>query len=198
MLESIVTLVSATALLLGSPGPAPLALAATGASHGVKRGFPFLAGILVGLSVAIIGAISGLSALFSAWPELRFSVQVAGALYILFVAYKIASSPVLSADRSGGAAAPAFLDGFVLNLLNPKAYAAFLAIFSQFRLPLAADLPGYLATGLVCLLVAAAVDFIWLCLGSVIRPVFASPKWARLLRVSLATAMVFAVVWALF
>lgn len=198
MLESIVTLVSATALLLGSPGPAPLALAATGAAHGVKRGTPFLAGILVGLSVAIVGAMSGLAALLAAWPEVRFSIQVAGALYIVFVAYKIASSPVLPSDKTDSASVPAFFDGFVLNLLNPKAYAAFLAIFSQFRLPLAEDLSGYLATGLVCLLVAAFVDFVWLCLGSVIRPLFASPKWARLLRVSLAATMVFAVLWALF
>lgn len=56
MLESIVSLIAATGLLLGSPGPAPLALAATGATFGIRRGAPFLAGILLGLSVAIIGA----------------------------------------------------------------------------------------------------------------------------------------------
>lgn len=63
MLESIVSLIAATGLLLGSPGPAPLALAATGATFGIRRGAPFLAGILLGLSVAIIGASIGLAAL---------------------------------------------------------------------------------------------------------------------------------------
>lgn len=42
MLESIVSLIAATGLLLGSPGPAPLALAATGATFGIRRGAPFL------------------------------------------------------------------------------------------------------------------------------------------------------------
>ncbi len=42
MVESIVALITASALLLGSPGPAPLALAATGATYGIKGGIPFL------------------------------------------------------------------------------------------------------------------------------------------------------------
>ena len=38
MIEAITTLALTTALLLGSPGPAPLALAGVGASFGFKQG----------------------------------------------------------------------------------------------------------------------------------------------------------------
>ncbi|WP_260865169.1 LysE family translocator [Shewanella sp. KCT] len=134
MLESLVSLIAATGLLLGSPGPAPLALAATGATFGIRRGAPFLAGILLGLSVAIIGASAGLAALFSNFPDLRLTFQLLGGAYIAFIAYKIASAPCTQLDNAQQA--PSFKDGFILNLLNPKAYAAFLAIFSQFLLPL--------------------------------------------------------------
>ncbi|MBU3003383.1 LysE family translocator [Paraglaciecola arctica] len=195
MLESIIVLITTTALLLGSPGPAPLALAATGATFGVKKGIPFLTGILFGLSVVIIGATAGLAALFSQFPNFRLICQIIGGAYILYIAYKIASAPIVTAQ--GAQVAPSFKDGFIFNLLNPKAYAAFLAIFSQFLLPFSDSYIGYIATGLTCLAVATVVDTLWLIFGGILRPVFSKPKQARIIRFIFASLMVIAVIYAL-
>ncbi|MCO1334853.1 LysE family translocator [Microbulbifer sp. OS29] len=193
MLEALFSLIAATTLLLGSPGPAPLALAASGATFGIRKSSRFLIGILLGLSVAIVGATAGLAALLVAWPEARFAVQLCGALYIGYIAIKIATAPVLDQSQSAASQAPSLLDGFIFNLLNPKAYAAFFAIFSQFLLPIEKSGLSYIATGLVCLMVAAVVDFIWLCLGGILRPVFYKPKQARMIRVCFALLMIIAV-----
>ena len=195
MFEALFALITTTALLLGSPGPAPLALAATGATFGIKKGSPFLFGILTGLSVAILGAVVGLGALFSQFPSAKLVCQLIGAAYILYVAYKIASAPVITNQQAQ--MAPSFKDGFILNLLNPKAYAAFLAIFSQFLLPFENSFVGYLLTGLTCLLVATVVDCLWLAFGGLLRPIFAKPKQARFIRVFFVIAMIVAVVYAL-
>ena len=195
MLDSFIVLITATALLLGSPGPAPLALAATGATFGVKKGIPFLTGILFGLSVAIIGATAGLAALFTQFPNFRLVCQLIGGAYISYVAYKIASAPIVTSQRAQ--AAPSFKDGFILNLLNPKAYAAFLAIFSQFLLPFSDTYVGYIITGLTCLAVATVVDTLWLIFGGLLRPVFSKPKQARVIRIVFAALMVIAVIYAL-
>lgn len=193
MFESFLSLIIATALLLGSPGPAPLALAATGAAYGVKKGIPFLAGILFGLSVAIIGATVGLASLLSSFPNLRFICQVFGAMYICYIAFKIATAPIVSSNTSKFS--PSFKDGFILNLLNPKAYAAFLAIFSQFLLPFTNSTVGYLVTGITCLLVAIVVDALWLFFGGALKPVFADPKQARAIRILFAGLMLATVVY---
>ncbi|WKD49715.1 LysE family translocator [Microbulbifer spongiae] len=193
MSEALFSLIAATGLLLGSPGPAPLALAASGATFGMRESTGFLIGILLGLCVAIVGATAGVAALLSAWPQARFAVQVGGALYIGYIALTIATAPVGERGQSAKTRAPSLLDGFILNLLNPKAYAAFLAIFSQFLLPIEGRGPSYIATGLICLLVAAVVDFIWLALGGSLRPVFHKPLPARITRVSLALLMLAAV-----
>ncbi|AKS41151.1 LysE family translocator [Wenzhouxiangella marina] len=197
MAEAVLALISATALLLGSPGPAPLALAGTSAAFGVRRGLPFLFGILVGLSVAILGASLGLAALFQAYPPARQIVQGLGAAYIAYVAFKIATAPVVQGDDGRENAAPRFIDGFILNLLNPKAYAAFLALFSQFLLPLAEPGTAFLATAIVCLLVATVVDVAWLLLGGIIGPLLKRPRSARMLRVLFAVLMVAALLWAI-
>ncbi|WP_299002378.1 LysE family translocator [uncultured Shewanella sp.] len=195
MIEAIITLITTTALLLGSPGPAPLALAATGATHGIKKGTPFLIGILLGLSFAIVGATLGLTTLFSYWPELQWSMQLLSAFYLTYVAFKIATAPITSPLNTTKESTPLLSDGFILNLLNPKAYVAFLAIFSQFILPFSNEAHSYIATGIVCLIVAAIVDTLWLCFGGLLRPLFSHPIQARILRVTFAILMILTVIW---
>ena len=193
MLEAIIALVVATTFLLGSPGPVPLALAAVGAVFGFRAGVPFLIGILVGLAVAISLGSAGLAVLFETVPSSRIVVQTIGALYICYIAFKIATAPILTANDAKNESIPRFRDGLILNLLNPKAYAAFLALFSQFLLPFSSSFMKTTATAVVAFVVAIIVDTIWLALGSAFRPVFESPKLARPVRVTFGVLMVIAV-----
>ena len=195
MTEALLALVSATALLLGSPGPAPLALAGISAAFGIRRGLPFLLGILAGLTVAIIGATAGLAVMFQMYPSARLIVQIMGGAYICYVALKIATGAVANTNSQDKQAPPRFIDGFILNLLNPKAYAAFLALFSQFLLPFPDQAAAFISTALVCLLVATVVDFAWLCFGGVIGPLFRQPRQARIMRITFAVLMMGTVLW---
>ena len=194
-LESFITLIIATGLLLGSPGPVPIALAATGATFGFKQGLPFLLGILIGLTFAITGASLGLSAVLISYPNIGVVCQVMAAGYMCYIAYKIATAPVMTDDHSN--TVPNFRDGFVLNLLNPKAYAAFVAIFSQFLLPYSAVTLSYSITSIVCLMVAIVVDSLWLMFGSLLKPIFTHPKHARIIRIVFAVLMLVTVISSL-
>jgi len=142
---------------------------------------------LFGISFAIIGAIAGLASLFSAFPNLKFGCQIIGAAYITYIAFKITTAAIVTSNTSP--IAPSFKDGFILNLLNPKAYAAFLAIFSQFLLPFTNTTTGYLVTGFTCLLVATVVDILWLFFGGALKPIFIHPKQARIVRILFAILM---------
>ena len=196
MSEAIITLITASTLLLGSPGPATLGLAAVGAVFGVKQGLRFLAGILTGLGAAIFGASLGLAALFAAFPGARITVQIIGGLYICYIAYKVATAPHAVDSATVSQSRPGFADGFFVNLLNPKAYAVLLALFSQFLLPLTSPSGAYILTALVCFAVGIVVDVIWLGFGSMLRPLFKQPRPARILRVLFAVLMVASVIWA--
>ncbi|MFC3031537.1 LysE family translocator [Pseudoalteromonas fenneropenaei] len=194
MLEVVFSLAITTVLLLGSPGPAPLALAATGASYGFRLGLSFLTGILCGLAVVILSAAVGIAALINAAPDLKHVCQLFGAAYILFIACKIAMAPV--ATSSSTLNMPVFRDGFILNLMNPKAYAAVLALFTQYTIPVESNWLATLISACVVFTVAVVVDTIWLGLGGILKPIFASPKQARVLRVIFAILMIAAVIYA--
>ena len=193
MIEALISLVITTTLLFGSPGPATMALAATGATFGFRRGTPFLYGILCSLVIAIFGTAVGLATLFANFSGLRLVAQFLGALYITYLALKIATAPVINVEDSAVINAPRFRDGFILNLVNVKAYAAFIAIFSQFLLPFSQAIAGYLSTGIVCIIIATVVDIIWLWFGSAISPLFSKPREARILRIIFAVLMLAAV-----
>ncbi|NOU52162.1 LysE family translocator [Pseudoalteromonas sp. JBTF-M23] len=194
-MELIISLVLTTTLLLGSPGPAPLALAGVGASFGFKRGTGFLAGILAGLLVVITLVAAGLGTLFSAYPSVKLLCQLAAGGYLIFVAYKIATAEGGIANQTGQA--PVFRDGFILNLINPKAYAAFLAIFANNMLQTQSPLMSAIMTGAVCFMVAVIVDTLWMAAGAKLRPLFAKPKQAKWLRLFFACALAGSVVIAL-
>lgn len=197
MTEAIVALTIASGMLLGSPGPATLSLAAVGATFGVTRGLSYLAGILLGLLCAMAGGVFGVAAIFVQWPEARWIVQLLGAAYLTYIAIRIATAPILASDMADTHDMPRFRDGFILNLLNPKAYAAFFVLFSQFLVPFDDLQLSYIATALIIFVVAVVVDTIWLAIGSGIRTIFTHPRSARATRVLFGVSIVAATLWSL-
>ena len=192
MLDSLLVLIGSTALLLGSPGPAPLALTASSAIFGTTKTVPFLLGILAGLGFAIVGSAMGLSLLIESAPSVKASLQIIAALYIFYIALKIATAPIHSFETNSKIH-PSFIDGLILNLSNPKAYAAIFALFTQFALPYQSNATSLVVTGLVCFVVATAVDTAWVLVGSVLRRPFAHPIYARPIRLLFAFLMLSAV-----
>ena len=195
MLEAVAALVIATAALLGSPGPATLSLAAVAATSGISRGLPYYAGIISGLLFAIIGAIVGLATVLTRWPQVSLVLQVLGASYILYIAWKIATAPVATDVDGNDVRPPGFRDGLILNVLNVKAYAAILAILSQFLLPFDDLVVAYSVSAAICFGVAMVVDFMWLAAGAFLQTLFREPRSARITRIVFGLMIVASLVW---
>ncbi|WP_372623454.1 LysE family translocator [Falsiroseomonas sp.] len=126
-------LVAAWVLIL-TPGPDMLFVIGQTLAGGASRGWAALLGIGTGALVHIALAASGVAALVAASPALFEALRLAGACYLLWLAFG-----ALRAAWRGGAtlrpAAPAraaFRDGFITNLTNPKVILFFLAFLPQF------------------------------------------------------------------
>lgn len=197
MIEGLGSLTVSTVLLLGSPGPATLTLAAVGATSGIRGGLPFLVGILLGLVVCIVTAAFGIAFVFESYPGAVVTVQLLGAVYLLWIAYKIGSAPVLGEKSEASSSRPAVKDGFVLNLLNPKAYAAFAALFSQFLIPTKSSALSFVVTGVACFGLVVIIDFLWLAAGTAIRSLFSHERYNRPVRVAFAILIIIATAIAL-
>ncbi|MDR2308491.1 MAG: LysE family translocator [Paucimonas sp.] len=118
-----------------APGPAMLYVMNQSLRHGVRTGLKAAAGVEFGVFFYVLLAAFGLMLIFKEVPLLYRIIQVAGALYLLYLAYQC--WPRRSAAASDGEAAPApagfaFGKGMLINLTNPKIGLFFVSLLPQF------------------------------------------------------------------
>jgi len=116
MINKILALWLAAFPLMGSPGPATLSLAALGSAYGIKESIPYYVGIVLGTIGVLIMIGLGFTGLLLAQPKLAFIVTVLAAIYILYLAYRIATAPV-GIREADGTSVPAFRSGFCGSLV---------------------------------------------------------------------------------
>ncbi len=195
-MEGLISFVLAGLALTGSPGPATLGLAATGAAFGARRGLPFLLGIAAGMVVVIGLTATGMTGVLLAVPGAAPIITTMAAAYIIYLAYRIATTPPLAKD-AGQRPRPSFAGGVLLALVNPKAYAAMAAMFSGFVL--IDGRPGLdaVAKTIVLMVIILIVDIAWLSAGSALTRVFGDPRASRVINLAFAVLLVASVVFAL-
>jgi len=179
MLESILLLWLMALLLIGAPGPAAMALAATGASYPLKRGLPLVAGLLCGAMLTGLLTTLGMLQLLAQWPAARTLMQIAGVLFILLLALQMLRA---GAEKERQVLHFGFRSGVLMNLLNPKAYAVFMVLSSQFLPPLANPWLELAVLEAVSALAAVLVASSWLLLGRVLGQLITSPAGKHRMR----------------
>jgi threonine/homoserine/homoserine lactone efflux protein len=120
-------------LAVATPGPGVAAVVAQGLARGSAGAPAFIAGFLVGDLCWFFAATLGLSALAQTAHAAFVIVRYAGALYLLYLAYKLWSAParpLADADDQALAKPPhaLFLGSLMLTLSNPKPMLFFLAL----------------------------------------------------------------------
>ena len=117
-------------LLLVTPGPGVLSLASVGAAFGARAGIGYLSGLFIGNNLVCFAVISGLATVMLANPVIRMALLVASAAYLGYLAFRIAFAGSKIAFIQ--VAKPGLLAGATLQLINPKAYAVHITLFSGF------------------------------------------------------------------
>ncbi len=127
---------AASALLAATPGPDMALFLSRTLGGGRAHGFAALAGAMTGLLVHTFAAALGLSALLAASARAYDAVKLAGALYLLYLAYgALRHGAALRLEGQGGAnggLARSYLTGLLINLTNPKIILFFVTFLPQF------------------------------------------------------------------
>lgn len=123
MYPTLIVAMSLFALSMSiSPGPVNMVIVASGANHGFWRTFPFVSGATIGFTLLLVFVGFWFLAVIEHYPVFFKYLGLAGSAFILYVGYKIASSrPELAVEEAD---IPNFLQGFMLQWLNPKAWVA--------------------------------------------------------------------------
>jgi threonine/homoserine/homoserine lactone efflux protein len=152
----------ASLVLALTPGPVWLYLISRTLAQGRRAGYFSMVGVTAGLAVHALFAALGLSVVLLAIPFAFDLIRLAGAAYLLWLAWTTIRGDGLSFEARP---LPPAADGallrqaFVAAFLNPKVAVFYLSLFPQFVDPAAGSvLAQSLVLGAIQLATAAAVD----------------------------------------
>jgi threonine/homoserine/homoserine lactone efflux protein len=179
---SLGVFVAAALLLLITPGPAVLYIVARSVDQGPRAGLVSAAGVHAGTLVHVAAAAAGVSVILAASATLFSLVKYLGAAYLIHLGIRRLLDRATVSPPGETPAIPlrrAFVDGAVVNVLNPKTALFFLAFLPQFVDPArGAGGPQVLALGLVFVMLGLCTDGLYaVAAGSVRQWVRASPRF---------------------
>ena len=180
--SSLGLFVLAALVLLLTPGPAVLYIVTRSIDQGRRAGLISVAGVHVGTLAHILAAAVGLSALLAASATAFSVVKYLGAAYLVYIGVRrLLDRRAPAAARSGEPRRlrRAFLDGVIVNVLNPKTALFFLAFLPQFVTVARGHVGQQIVwLGVVFVLLGAITDSLYaLTAGSAVRWLRGKPRF---------------------
>jgi threonine/homoserine/homoserine lactone efflux protein len=167
-----------------TPGPNNMMLLASGANFGLRRTLPHMAGVAVGFGLMVLIVGLALAGIVAALPWLYEVLRWAGAAYMLYLAYKIATSHGVGA-KTAPQSPLTFWQAAAFQWVNPKALAMALGAVTTY----AAPEHLYLNVALVALVVTAInapCVSTWAAFGVGMKRVLNRPATMRAFNIAMA------------
>jgi threonine/homoserine/homoserine lactone efflux protein len=178
-----------------TPGPNMIYLISRSISQGRAAGLISLGGVALGFVVYMLCAAFGITALVFAVPYAYDALRLAGAAYLLWLAWQAirpgGRSPFQVHKLPTDSPRKLFAMGFLTNLLNPKIAMLYLSLLPQFIDPAQGSVLGQsLLLGATQIAVSVSVNAaIAIAAGSIACFLATRPTWLLLQRWFMATIL---------
>ena len=174
-----------------TPGPNNILLTASGVNFGFARTIPHLLGVDIGFIVLLAVFAGGLGLVFAAMPALQLALKIAGAAYMLWLAWKVASArPAGDGGMTNMLGKPmTFLQAAAFQWVNPKAVVAALSGVAVYMRPDHAR-QDFLIVLAVFTLSTVLSTATWAGFGVALRRFLRDPMHARIFNVVMGLLLV--------
>jgi threonine/homoserine/homoserine lactone efflux protein len=171
-----------------TPGPSNVMLTATGAAAGIRGGLPCLLGVLVGMGLLIFAFALGLGQLVLAHGFVLTLMNGLGAAFLLWLAWKIATS---RPGGDGGGGKPAgFFEALAFQWVNPKSWlVSASAVGTYLQAGADAVLPQAMLFAALFLAAALPSGLVWLAFGATMQRLLKTPRAARVFNLVMAASL---------
>ncbi|ENW83228.1 hypothetical protein F909_00820 [Acinetobacter sp. ANC 3929] len=170
-----------------SPGPINITILSSSLIHGFRKTFPFISGATIGFTLLLIFLGFGFNQIISHYPFFFTLIECIGILFIFYIGQKIIfSTPRV--DVSNNISLTNFMDGFLLQWLNPKAWIACLSGISLFSSPesyhpLLLFIVIYFITCYICLI-------LWGISGQTLAKVLTRPHQIKIMNTAMGGSLI--------
>lgn len=154
-----------------TPGANNLLSMSNAARLGFRKSFRFNLGITMGFLIVMSVCTIFSSTLYSVLPKVKIFMQILGAAYMLYLAWKVWKSSSDFEVESGKESS--FLAGMVLQFMNPKIYIYAITAMSLYILPVFHSVVALIGFTLVLTVIGASGSYVWALFGSAFCKFFA-------------------------
>ena len=171
-----------------TPGPNNLMLMASGANYGFRRTIPHLLGVGLGFVFMVLMVGVGLVQIFNAIPESYLALKVVSVVYLLYLAFKIATAAPAGDSAAGQSRPFTFLQAAAFQWVNPKAWTMALTSVAVYAPSQSFGAVTVVAAvfGTINLPCVSA----WTMLGEQLRSTLSNPRRLRLFNLAMAILLV--------
>lgn len=129
MLSLIVSMFIFSLSMSISPGPVNLTILTSSMNYGVKATFAFISGATIGFTLLLASVCFGLYQMIVIYPVLLDVITILGTVLLLWIGLNIlrAKGTVISSQYQDEVKIPTFIQGALMQWLNPKAWIAAVA-----------------------------------------------------------------------
>jgi cysteine/O-acetylserine efflux protein len=152
-----------------TPGPNNIMSMNNASRHGFVKGVPFNFGIWAAFSIVMLLCTLLSASLYAVVPRIQLPMKMAGAAYMLYLAWKTAHSPTSAAGRESNGG---FWAGFALQFVNPKIYIYGITAMSSYVLPRRSDPLVVVSFALLLAFVGFTGTLCWALFGSLFTTLF--------------------------
>ncbi len=172
-----------------TPGPNNTMLMTTGLNFGFRRGLPHLWGVALGFAVMVLAVGLGLGAVFATYPAAYAILKYAGAAYLLYLAWQIATAGSLDEGREARGRPITFLEAAAFQWLNPKGWVMAVGAVSAYAA--VADFPlNVIVMAVLFGSLGILSSATWLGFGTALKRLLTSPRAVRAVNIAMALLLV--------
>ena len=175
-----------------TPGPNNLMLMASGTNYGFRMTIPHILGVAIGFTLMIILVGIGLIKLFDIYPVSYQILKGFSIIYLLYLAWKIATSAPIEKDSESlqhSGKPLTFLQAALFQWVNPKALAMALTAISAYT-PESHSFVNVVIVAVIFGLINLPSISTWVVIGTQMRRFLTDPKRLRVFNFSAAILLV--------
>ena len=113
-----------------TPGPNNVVASYSGFNFGIAKTVPHILGVTLGFTSLVIFLTIGLVNVFKLFPIIQIIIKYLGTLFLIYLAYKIASST--NSDETKKENPVKFIETFFFQYLNPKGVMVAIVVVSTY------------------------------------------------------------------
>ena len=173
-----------------TPGPNCIMSMHSAGTYGLRKSYPFNLGVFCGFSIVMLICTMFSAMLFKFLPSIKPVMQVVGAGYMLYLAWKTWRSSFKSKDDKK--TSTTFLSGALLQFVNPKVMLCGITALSSYILPHFSAIPVLIGFALLHAFTGFSGTILWAFFGMAFSALFT--KYPKLINGILALLLVYCAV----